>query len=155
MSRGPSIKVKYWRYDDLRNMAQAFLEKAHPTRYRFTLAHELAHVILHGELYEQFKFSDVEEFKAFQRDFPEKEYGWIEWQGYALAGFILVPSAELRKRFERAVESLRRAGMSLSRAADVARHMLEKNLARQSEVSSQTIHKRLEHDNLWPENRNS
>src|SRR2546430_809327 len=44
-------------------------------RYRFSLAHELAHRILHADLFEQLSFSSVAEWKSvMQTAIPEREY---------------------------------------------------------------------------------
>lgn len=73
--------------------------QSRPGRYRFTLAHEVGHYMLHKELYFQHKFRTVEEWKRFIANFPEKEYSWFEWQAYEFAGLILVPGLHLEKRY--------------------------------------------------------
>ena len=63
------------------------------TRYRFTIAHELAHLELHPEHYRQFK--TPEDWIAFHRDLPEAELTSAEWQANTYAGLVLVPEASL------------------------------------------------------------
>lgn len=60
-------------------------------RYRFTLAHELAHYHLHRALFEGATFDSVEAWRHFLSEMPEKSRSWYEWQGYAFAGLLLVP----------------------------------------------------------------
>jgi len=41
-----------------------------PNRYRFTLAHEIAHMVLHGYLYAQFDFSNSDEWISAINEMP-------------------------------------------------------------------------------------
>lgn len=61
------------------------------TRYRFTLAHEVAHCLLHSDMYRSGKFCTVEEWIAWLEGLDEKLIDDLEWQGRNLAGRILVP----------------------------------------------------------------
>src|SRR3989442_321099 len=45
-----------------------------PGRLRFSLAHELAHLILHADVYGQLAFNTTAEWKAAMTGIPEKEY---------------------------------------------------------------------------------
>jgi len=122
MSRGPSIKVKYWRYDDLRNVAQAFLERAHPG----------------GEI-----------------PVPIEEIIELRYK------LDIVPTPGLKPAFD--IDGFISSDLSTIYVDEFVyesylaryRFTLAHELAQQFQVSSQTIQKRIEHDNLWPENRNS
>ncbi len=52
-----------------------------PKRYRFTLAHELGHYVLHKELLTPFKFNNVKEWLSFIESIPDREYGFLETRG--------------------------------------------------------------------------
>ncbi len=65
------------------------------TRYRFTLAHEVAHRLLHADLYQGAAFRDVEEWLTWRESMDEKLIEDYEWQGRNLAGRILVPTGPL------------------------------------------------------------
>lgn len=73
--------------------------QSRPGRYRFTLAHEIGHFILHKAIYEQYTFKNIDEWKRFVENFPEGEYSWFEWQAYEFAGLILVSFSHLEKRY--------------------------------------------------------
>ena len=60
------------------------------TRYRFTLAHEIGHIVLHRHLYSAHKFNSIDGWKEFINSLTEKEHSWLEYQGYAFAGLVLV-----------------------------------------------------------------
>ena len=123
--------------------------ESNPNRYRFSLAHEIAHALLHDDIYKKLKFSNIAEWKRAVTSIPEKDYGWIEWQAYALAGLILVPSEALEEQFKRATSRLSKVGLSVRKATEAARHMLAGNLAQDFQVSTRVIEKRLEYDKLW------
>ena len=46
----------------------ASMQKHRPGRYRFTLAHELAHAVLHRRIFLANRFGRVEDWKRFQKD---------------------------------------------------------------------------------------
>lgn len=49
-----------------------------PTRYRFTLAHEAGHRVLHGDLYRSFRFRSLHEWKDFVASITDREWGLLE-----------------------------------------------------------------------------
>lgn len=65
-------------------------------RYRFTLAHELGHLILHKKYYNEHSFNNINEWKKFIKQIDPNDYSKVEYQGYAFAGLVLAPSRELR-----------------------------------------------------------
>ena len=75
------------------------------TRYRFSLAHELAHRILHGDLWKTIEFRDIATWKAAVADsIPDDQYGFLEYHANCFAGFVLVPRNELRAAFFTCIE---------------------------------------------------
>jgi len=128
----------------------AFMQKRRPGRYRFTLAHEIAHVVLHRRIFLANRFRRVEDWKHFQREMDEADRRWLEWQAYAFAGLVLVPTEPLLAEYQKALRVAGRAGLSLQKAGEVARPYISEWLARRFDVSSQAIEKRLEKDDLWP-----
>ncbi len=128
----------------------ASMQKHRPGRYRFTLAHELAHAVLHRRIFLANRFGRVEDWKRFQRDLDEADRGWLEYQAYAFAGLILVPTEPLLAEYQKALRVAGRAGLSLQSAGEVARPYIANWLARRFDVSSQVIEKRLNKDDLWP-----
>jgi len=70
-------------------------------QYRFTLAHELGHIILHKIFYEQFKIKDIDSYVNFINNIDYKEYGYLEYQANCFAGCFLVPSNHLEEQFKK------------------------------------------------------
>ena len=73
------------------------------TRTRFSIAHEVAHFLLHKSLYQSQGITTEEEYINFSRSIPTQTVNRIEWQSYSLAGFILVPRAEFKILVDRAI----------------------------------------------------
>jgi hypothetical protein len=66
-------------------------------KYRYTLAHEIAHYVLHGEIYEEASFKTLQDYIKWRLVMPRKEIGWFEAHGNQFAGHVLVPSGPLLK----------------------------------------------------------
>jgi hypothetical protein len=130
-----------------------FIQENRPTRYRFSLAHEVSHLIIHGEIFKQLAFSTIAEWKDVMGSIPEEAYSWIEWQAYALAGLILVPDHPLHDLFDAKIEEARKAGVDLQEMDDDARRIVEGHLGRYFEVSAEVINKRMKKDGLWERSR--
>lgn len=122
-----------------------------PNRYRFSLAHELAHYYLHDELYQSVEVRNISDWSEVQRQIGEDDYSWFEYQANAFAGLVLVPPARLKARFTRRVGEAQEEG--LDRSAIVRfplRQRLIEGLASEFVVSEQTMTIRLEKDGLLP-----
>src|SRR3989338_5093928 len=123
-----------------------FVYESRPGRYRFTLAHELGHAVLHRKVYKAAAFSTIREWKRFIEEIDLQDHEWLEWQAYAFAGLILVPPAPLKKKFSEAVRQADAAGLSIRKTGDVAKLYIASWLAKGFDVSSQVIEKRLDKD---------
>lgn len=113
-------------------------------RYRFSLAHEIDHYYLHRDIYQQFQFSNVEEWKQIIENIPIKEYSWLEKQAYDFAGLVLVPDFALQNRFDNAVGKLKSQGYSPKDFdQDILLEFICRYLKEDFQVSDQVIRKRL------------
>ena len=127
----------------------SFVFERRPGRYRFTLAHELAHAVLHRRIYLAHRFRTVDQWKHFQREMDEEDRRWLEWQAYSLAGLVLVPPDSLRDQYRKAVRAARNVGLAIQKVGEVARPFIADHLAKRFVVSPQVIEKRLDKDRLW------
>jgi Zn-dependent peptidase ImmA (M78 family) len=73
-------------------------------KYRFTLAHEVGHYIMHEEFYQGLEFKSVEEYYNFLLSIPIDELRWFETQGDNFAGHILVPTKQLEEECEKLIQ---------------------------------------------------
>lgn len=123
-----------------------------PNRYRFSLAHELAHRILHPDLWNEIDFDDVQSWKAvIEESIPEREYGFIEFHANCFAGVVLVPPPELRDQFVQCIALTKQHGLDVTDEATGAKDIIESHIARHFEVSRDVVHRRIEADELWDE----
>lgn len=128
-----------------------YMDDRYTNRLRYSIAHELGHYVLHPEVFRQFPQGSVEEWIAFMRDLPEKEYSFLEYHAYEFAGRFLVPTDALREALEDAIKVAQQGGMLRSQLQDDAHlQYLAKPISRVFEVSSSVIERRLLKEKLWP-----
>lgn len=76
-----------------------------PERTRFSIAHEVGHLILHKDWYEKYGPKNFEDYLSAHDKRDEQIYKFTEVQAQTFAGLILVPTdqlfSELKKRLGR------------------------------------------------------
>jgi hypothetical protein len=117
-------------------------------RYRFTLAHELGHLYMHRDIYTELQFGTLNEWKQFQREADEADYNWLEYQAYAFAGLVLVPTGHLKAQFQSAAEAAERIGFSQQSEPEAFLEYVTESLREVFQVSDAVIAKRLRYENL-------
>ena len=75
---------------------RAFMNPRLEYRLRFSVAHEIGHLILHRDIFAGLKHASAREWFDYISALPDVEYGWVEWQAYEFAGRLLVPPDALR-----------------------------------------------------------
>lgn len=74
-------------------------------RTRFTIAHEIGHLILHKEVFKELNINSVEKLNDLSIKLTNDEYRWLEYQAYSFASHVLVPKEllinELKNKVER------------------------------------------------------
>jgi len=134
---------------DLKNIyVDEYVYTDYINRYRFTLAHEIGHIVLHNDLYKAHNCATIYEWKEFINSIPEKEHGWLEYQGYAFAGLVLVPRESLMKYTQESINKINEMGVFLKDNWDFAWTLIEDYLAKIFLVSSNVIEKRLDKDEI-------
>ena len=129
---------------------KSVMEHRSPNRYRFSLAHELGHIVLHAKVFESISFSTAAEWKRVILEMDEASREWVEWQAYAFAGLILVPRIQLKQTLNEAVKLAKAAGFSFNNNVEVAKGYISTTLGRAFGVSARVIEKCLDKDGLWP-----
>ena len=158
----PSLRAAYdldggTSLDCKRIFVDSYLADAYETRYRFTLAHELGHVILHRDLFRELanRVTSTAEWLAAHADLSDMRGGSLEWQANCFAGHLLVPDHHLRCEFENARqeigEQIRTAvaqGIDRPMVVDVAWESLVMRLAQPFRVSRGVIERRLKFEGI-------
>ena len=70
-------------------------------RARFTIAHEIGHVILHGKLFQKFDINSVEMLGNMAAKITDEDYRWLEYQVYSFASHVLVPKQSLHDEIKK------------------------------------------------------
>lgn len=130
-----------------------FVYEHRPARYRFTLAHEVGHVVLHADLFKAHRFRGIEAWKRFLMDVPELDYSRLEWQAYSFGGLVLVPGDMLQQELKVAAKQVKAQG--LLKETDFAKALMVDIMATRFGVSSEVIERRLGYEQIklasfWP-----
>ncbi len=125
------------------------------TRYRFTLAHEIGHYVLHAYLYSLFEFDSIDAWKTLRDALPERLVDIVEWQANEFAGLLLVPRQGLREAFEEAVDETKSIlGAKYKNNVDVVSDLTVIPLAKRYAVSEDAMRIRLQRESLIPKKWN-
>lgn len=119
-------------------------------RLRFTLAHELGHLILHRELFESQAINSKDSLREWLNNHGGEKYR-IEKEANEFGGSLLVPIAELTTSFNKlanALDQLR--GTHGWQNDDQLRAKTCEQIAPRFGVNAQVIEVRLDRSQLWP-----
>lgn len=124
-------------------------------RYKFTLAHEIGHLVIHREALEQLEFDSISSWTGVLDQIDGFAYGKMEFQGYCFGGLILVPPHHLARLFH---EELPRVQPLIAQAKDLgikpkdyidyAADTMATNLKKYFEASTDVLIRRIKSDNL-------
>ncbi len=129
-----------------------YIQESRPDHYRYVLAHELSHVLIHGHIVSQFDFDSIEAWKVAILGIPKEERAVYDGQAHELGTLILVPTDRLATEFERDRKRFEQRGLTLSQVAATERGciIVEDNLARRFDVPRFVITDRMNRCRLWP-----
>lgn len=124
-----------------------YIYKNRPNRFRFSLAHEIGHYLLHYKVYQDDNlFKTIEDWKKLVEIIPEDQYRWLEFQAYEFAGQVLVPLQYLKERYKvhaKTVKEVQATDDPLL-IKDFAIELLADNF----DVSAETIRRRIDNESL-------
>lgn len=126
-----------------------YMDDRYLNRIRYSVAHEIAHLVLHKDLYDSFNFSNIDEWIETLDLIPEVEYNWVEQQAYEFAGRLLVPIIKLEsslKDFQTQIK-LFKASFPNTDNSSLREHVAT-SLCKYFGVSSSVILKRIEKEKL-------
>ncbi len=119
---------------------------------RFSLAHELGHLLLHRDIVAAARIDSVEGWVSYYDNIPEKDYGFLEYHANEFAGRLLVPHNELKQDLAEARRSAIGAGATLEQLnSELGRVSIASSLHRKYGVSSDVMARRLSREEeIWP-----
>jgi hypothetical protein len=128
-----------------------YIQDSRPDHYRYVLAHELSHVLIHGEIVSQFEFDSIAAWKAAILGIHKEERSVYDGQAHELGTLILVPTDRLAVEFEQDRQRFEKKGLTLSQVAatERGRIIVEDNLARRFDVPRFVITDRMNRGKLW------
>jgi Zn-dependent peptidase ImmA (M78 family) len=127
-----------------------FIYYQRPTRYRFSVAHEIGHYVFHSDLMAAVHPQNVSEWEIFVLGIDETAYGWLEYQAYTFAAAVLMPRFALQRHFAQEIELLqpkieyvRAKGLSIEASQEYIVNAVATKLVRAFDVSSDALVKRI------------
>ncbi len=139
---------------DLRSLyidEDIYMNERYEFRMRYTLAHEVGHLVLHRDIYEKTEIDSADEWIAFQNNSDSDQYSWFEKHAYDFAGLILVPSDQLLEGYRKGLHVLAENNYSFHTAAvEMVNSYICNPLSRQFLVSTEVIERRIKYDELKP-----
>jgi hypothetical protein len=147
-----TFDIEGWLSNDLCSIyVDQWIQDNRENRYCFTLAHEIGHLMLHGDLYQQAKFSNVEEWFELQQSIDSDQYSWFEKQAYDFAGLILVPRESLLTQYGKALQVLESQSYQFKKAnVDIINEYISVFVSKAFKVSDVVAKKRIDYDGLTP-----
>ncbi len=135
-----------------------FVYKRNLFRYRFTIAHELGHMVLHPEYFVKLEFSSIVEWTKVINEINPDDYARMEYQAYAFAGQLLVPTRFLRTEFESEldlcgsqIEMAKKSGFGRDQYMNSVLDAIAFKLSPKFEVSTDVLSRRIKAEPLEQE----
>lgn len=83
-----------------------FIYNYRPTRYRYSLAHEVGHFLFHKELMSAVHPQSTSGWKEFVLGIDDDTYSWLEYQAYTFASAVLMPRSFLKNLYSKEIKLL-------------------------------------------------
>ena len=123
--------------------------ESYQTRFRFTLAHEIGHIVLHEDYVEAVSLDDVAQAWKQYADLPPEDMAEMERDANIFAGFVLVPNRELRQQLEVVRQKiLSEHRVDINGKGTEVRDGVAKAMADAFDVSPNVVGRRLEEEGL-------
>ena len=127
-------------------------------RYRFTLAHELGHRVLHKRYFSELLFDSYSEWLTVMDQIDSWDYSKMEYQANMFAGMTLVPTIFLKLEFnkqlclfEPQLDHARSNGIGRDAYVPTLLDAIAHELSIKFEVSTDVLCRRIEFEHLQEE----
>ena len=120
-------------------------------RYRFTLAHEVAHLILHADEINESEFETPEEWAEMRQNMEEDDLNWFEQQAHEFAGRLLVPKNKLINSLKAEREKIEKFKETFPDSDNEIIEAIARVICTQFKVSPNVMERRIRKENVWEE----
>jgi Zn-dependent peptidase ImmA (M78 family) len=120
----------------------------HKCRLRFSVAHEIGHSVLHKDFYTGLNITSLNDMIRFLDEFPNDQWGWLEWHANEFAGRVLVDPVSLRNIFTETCLRLKLHTIITPDTCQFFTTQLAQMLASGFDVSPSVIEVRMKNDGL-------
>ncbi len=117
-----------------------------PERTRFSIAHEIGHLVLHKKWYAECGPKDLSDYLDFPDKISDQTYRYIEIQAHTFAGLVLVPTSKLHEELKK------RLGRIPSKEPPEILAPAIQDLPEVFHVSDMVILRRLQKENIVKDN---
>ena len=117
-------------------------------RARFSMAHELGHLVLHEKIISKIvaalkEAKKTDDYKSIVRILPDKSYRRAEWQAQFFAGCVLAPQRILKEKMTDLIET-RKASVQTDSLGDFDRNIILNDLAKYFQMTITAMSTRIE-----------
>jgi len=126
-----------------------YMDERYNNRMRFSLAHELGHLVLHSDELPEYK--SIEEYNDFIQRMPDDSYKWMELHANEFAGRLLVPREILIREVKENIDYARVKGFTKWDETGLsAEEYIADKIAQRFNVSEEVIVRRIKAERLMP-----
>jgi len=108
-------------------------------KYRFTLAHEVGHLVMHRSWYDEIPWKSLDEYIRWYKGVDNQVMSVFEIQGNFFAEHVLVPGAQLIEACKRVAQDHKALFKDMKEIPDSAWSYMANELGRLFEVSPSVI----------------
>jgi len=117
-------------------------------RTRFTIAHEIGHLILHQEIFQKLNIKNEKDLYHLIENIDNDEYSWMEYQAYSFAGHLLVPKIKLIEEIKNKIATSENENITEEKL-----YPLIGELVKIFNVSGEVLLRRLQKEGLFKNNK--
>ena len=117
-------------------------------KYRYTLAHELGHHVLHKSCYEDLPFESPDEYVKWRMSISPEDIGWFETHGDWFAGHVLVPTNRLEEICRKTVSKYQDRFSEFRTIPDDIWSYISNEVALSFEVNPPVVEIRIKKENI-------
>ena len=121
-------------------------------RYRFALAHEVGHLVLHGDKLKKINFTTIDEWVKIRAECNEEDILWFEKQAMEFGGRLMVPREILLEDVSKLQDNIQLYFDSYPDAGfETIVSFIAPNINRKFEVSDEVIKRRIINEKILEE----